>query len=175
MNIKKEVETKLKDILGMPFNRTDRAANLVWFGFGKTINVEDFPGEMRKAPQYSLNIQCCWRIVKDDKILVAYGDLYEPGSNWKGTDEEFFWDTNGMNLCDDGLEKLNRMHNRIFVQSIDADNLGGLKIYFSENYLLEIFADSSYDAEYWRFFNIEDDSPHLVITNNGIEKYHLIN
>lgn len=168
MNIKQEVETRLNDILGMPLTRTGRSANLVWFGFGKIIDVVDFHGNKGKAAQYSLNIQCCWRVVKDEKILVASGDMYVAGANWR--EEEFYWDTKGMNLCDDGLKKLISTTNKsLFVQSIQADNLGGLHICFSDNYTLEIFADYSYTEEYWRFFNRESKSPHLVITNEGIE------
>jgi len=67
---------------------------------------------------------------------------------------------------EDVKEKLN-------VRKIESDEVGGLKVFFTEDYVLEVFPDTSDEDEYsefWRFINFRNSSPHFVVTGFGIER-----
>ncbi|WP_182006877.1 hypothetical protein [Priestia aryabhattai] len=60
----------------------------------------------------------------------------------------------------------------MIVERFESDEVGGLKIFLSKGYSLEVFPDTSEDDEYsefWRLFNRKEDSLHFVVTGNGIE------
>jgi hypothetical protein len=56
-----------------------------------------------------------------------------------------------------------------FVLDVIADDDGGLRIVLTAGYTLEVIADHTRDAELWRFFRVIDESPHFVMTGQGIE------
>lgn len=123
--------------------------------------------------EYALHIQCSWRITKGNKILVASRDFYSPSSRWDEDNEDFDWDVQGNNLFDERIVSfMEDVKGHLIVERIDSDEVGGLKVFLSENYVLEAFPDTSEDDEYsefWRFLNHRGDSPHFIVTGNGIE------
>ena len=68
--------------------------------------------------------------------------------------------------------KIEDINEHTIVERVDSDEVGGLKIFLSQGYLLEVFPDTSEDDEYsefWRLFNRKEDSPHFVVTGNGVK------
>lgn len=169
--MKIEIENELNILLGLPLEDAGRSGNLVWFSFGKPLVIKNRNGTEKKAAEYALNVQCSWRITKENKILVASSDIYMPSKQWNGVEEEFEWDIQGMNRFDEHIEKLiKNIQSQVFVESIQADNIGGLKIFFTEHFLLELFPDeSTEDVEFWRIFIPGNISSHFVVMGKGIE------
>ncbi|MGE6261163.1 hypothetical protein ACQKCU_25375 [Heyndrickxia sporothermodurans] len=65
------------------------------------------------------------------------------------------------------------VNEHLFVERVDSDEVGGLKVFLSESYVLETFQDSSDANEnsgFWRFFGCKGDTPHFIVSGNGIEK-----
>lgn len=171
--MKIEIEEKLNLLSGLPLNTAGRAANLAWFGFGELLTVKNKKRIEKKVAEYALHVQCSWRITKDNKILVAYRDMYSPSKQWNGK-ENFEWDIQDANRFDERIEGLllTEFQPNVLVEEIQADSLGGVKIFFTEHYLLELFPDDSVEGEFWRFFSFREEvsSPHFVVTGKGIEK-----
>lgn len=171
--MKKEIKTALSKLLYLKLQYAGRASNLFWLGFGELISVTR-KGETKTVAEYALNIQCSWRISKGEKILVASRDFYSPFSGWEEDNGDFDWDVQGNNRFDERIKPfLESVQGNIIVESIESDDVGGLKVFLSEGFVLEVFPDSSEDDEYsefWRFFNRKDGSPHFVVAGNGIDK-----
>ena len=129
---------------------------------GKTTIVSD----------YSLHTESAWLIAINQRIIVASQDrLYPAGEDPYKDLLEFDWDRPGVNRCDERMNSFIEEHKEspLIVESLEADFLGGLKLYLSENTILEIFPNTSLDSEYWRFFKPGNTQKHFVITAHGIE------
>ena len=171
--MKEAIISELSKILGLKLQNAGRASNLFWLGFGEMISITKRERTDTVA-EYALNIQCSWRICKGKRILVASRDFYSPFSEWDEANGDFDWDVQGSNRFDELIKSLlKRVQGNIIVESIDSDEVGGLKVFLSEGFVLEVFPDSTQDDEYsefWRFFNRKNTSPHFVVTINGIDK-----
>lgn len=130
-------------------------------------------GKTEEVAEYALHIQCSWRIVKGNKIVVASRDFYSPRTGLDDENEYFEWDVQGNNRFDERIEFfIEGINEHTIVERVGSDEVGGLKIFLSQGYLVEGFPDTSEDDEYsefWRLFNRKEDSPHFVVTGNGIE------
>ncbi|MCM3728808.1 hypothetical protein M3226_24505 [Neobacillus cucumis] len=80
--------------MGLKLRNAGRASSLFWLGFGEMISVSR-KGETEETAEYALHIQCSWRIIKENKILVASRDFYSPRSGWNEDNEDFDWDIQG--------------------------------------------------------------------------------
>ncbi|WP_191557444.1 hypothetical protein [Metabacillus idriensis] len=61
---------------------------------------------------------------------------------------------------------LNEKKAKIHIKEVNADNLGGMKISFTDDTISEIFPDDSTEEEFWRVFAVS----HFVVTGFGIDK-----
>jgi hypothetical protein len=48
------------------------------------------------------------------------------------------------------------------VERIEADDVGGIEVFLSSG--------DDDDSEHWRFFNRKENSPHFVVSGEGIER-----
>ncbi|WP_182007553.1 hypothetical protein [Priestia aryabhattai] len=166
------IRSQIGKLIGLNLRYAGRASNLFWLGFGEMISVTR-RGKTEELAEYALDIQCSWRIIKDDKILVGSRDFYSPRSGWNEENDNFDWDVQGNNRFDERIESfIENAKEHVTVERVEPDEVGGIKIFLSQGYLLEVFPDTSEDDEYsefWRFFNRRENSPHFVVTGNGIE------
>ena len=63
-------------------------------------------GKTEEVAEYALHIQCSWRIVKGNKIVVASRDFYSPRTGLDDENEYFEWDVQGNNRFDERIEFL---------------------------------------------------------------------
>ena len=161
--IKKEIEDKLSPLLNAKWNCFGRAGNLLWSGFGKSVSIPDMKGNLRTVSEYALHVSCAWRLISENKILVACMDYYIPREGL--TDDNFNWELFGENRFDEKAILLSQDINRspIHVTDIQVDNLGGFKLYFNSKYLLEVFPNDSLGEEYWRLISNKPPSEHFVV------------
>lgn len=166
------IEVELGKIKGLKLQYAGRSSDLFWLGFGEIVQIIR-RGRTEETAEYALHIQCSWRITLDNKIVVASGDFYSPNSEWDDLNEDFDWDIQGNNRFDERIKAFLNDNVRLIVERIKADDVGGLVVFLSNGYKLETFPDSSEDdddSEHWRFFNRKENSPHFVISGDGIEK-----
>ncbi|MED4067588.1 hypothetical protein [Priestia megaterium] len=171
--MRKEIKLELESLVGSKINNMGRASNLFWLELGERLSVVR-RGRTIELSEYALNIQCSWRITQGNKIVVASRDFYYPSSDWNEVKEDFDWDVQGNNKFDEKLKYLMKsITEPLTVEKIDSDEIGGLKVFLSKDFTLNVFPDSSEDGEYnefWRFFTRGKGSFHFVVTGNGIEK-----
>jgi hypothetical protein len=171
--MKSKIESFLSCLIGLPLWSIGRAGDIEWFAFGN--ERREVPGRdnvTKIVSEYSLHVQCAWRIRNQDKIIVASRDrFYPPGNDPLSNLEEFEWDTPGGNRLDELISKLleERSLNPFIVISVRADTVGGVNINLIEGYRLEIFPDDSLSSEYWRFFKPFSEQEHFIITGHGVE------
>lgn len=171
--MKEEITSEIEKLVGLKMQHAGRASNLFWLGFGDIVEVNR-RGKIEETAEYVLHIQCSWRITMDNKIIVASRDFYSPNSKWDDeNDGDFEWGEQGNNRFDERIEIFIKNNKQLKVKQIDADNIGGLILTFSNGYLLQIFPDASGDddySEHWGFFSGKENGPHFVVTGKGIEK-----
>ncbi|MDC7722793.1 hypothetical protein [Priestia megaterium] len=170
--MREAIRSQIGKLIGLNLQYAGRASNLFWLGFGELISVTR-RGKTEELAEYALDIQCSWRIIKDNKILVGSRDFYSPRTGWNQENDDFDWDVQGNNRFDERIESfIENTKEHVAVERVEPDEVGGLKIFLSQGYLLEVFPDTSEDDEYsefWRFFNRRENSPHFVVTGNGTE------
>ncbi|AYE53337.1 hypothetical protein OEA_26940 (plasmid) [Priestia megaterium NCT-2] len=171
--MREEIKLQLESLVGSKLTNIGRASNLFWLELGERLSVVR-RGRTIELSKYALNIQCSWRITRGNKIVVASRDFYSLSSDWNEIKEDFDWDVQGNNKFDEKVEYLVKsIKEPLTVEKIDSDEIGGLKVFLSKDFTLNVFPDSSEDDEYsefWRFFTRGKDSFHFVVTGNGIEK-----
>jgi hypothetical protein len=172
--MKKKIENYFTQIVGLPLRDLGRASDLLWISLGKDIQLLNKRSKRTEiSGEYSLNVQCSWRLVSNAEIILGSKDFYIPNSTIKDIGEEFDWDIKGNNRFDEQVNILSaKIKSKIFISSIIVDDLGGIKIIFTDNYYFEIFPDESLkeDNEFWRIFIPGNVNSHLVVTGNGIEE-----
>lgn len=168
--LKELIEEKLKCLIGKPLIDAGRASNLVWFSFGQARLIPTRTGKFKIVGDFSLNVQCSWRVSYQERLVVASKDIYRPKRSWQGDVDNFFWDIPGMSRCDDKLESfIKESKSKLSVSFIEADDLGGIKIILLNNTILELFPDESEDSEHWRFFTPGSEESHFIVTPDGID------
>lgn len=167
--IKDKIHQSLSALIGMPLWAAGRAADLAWFHFGQRRTVKDFRGNPKEVGEFALHLQCAWRIVQGDRVVVASRDLYYPaGSNTTEVPEGFRWDVQGANRLDERLERFLQDASP-FVVHVEAGLAGAFHLFLGNNVSLEVFPDDSFDGEHWRLFRPYLDEPHFVVNGTGIE------
>ena len=170
--MREATKSKLDKLVGLNLRYAGRASNLFWLGFGEKILVTR-RGKREEVAEYALHIQCSWRIAKGNKIVVGSRDFYSPRTGLENENGHFEWDVQGNNRFDERIESIiEDIDENTIVERVDSDEVGGLKIFLSQGYLLEVFPDTSEDDEYsefWRLFKRKEDSSHFVVTGNGLK------
>jgi len=164
-NLSDIIESKLSIINNLPVRYIGRACNMVWIGFGEDITTKNH----KNVAKYALHLQCDFRIIDSEKIILGSSDIYEPNSITEWT-ENFNWDISGANLYDEIAKTISGIYKteQIIVTKISADNYGDIKIEISNGYIIEIFLSSSSKEECWRFFESGNNDSHFVITGKGV-------
>jgi hypothetical protein len=165
-----EINRALSPLAGKRLWGFRRAADLAVFHFGARRVVSD-RGSLLEVGDYALHLQCAWRIVRDETVLVGSGDVYYPPESVNGERAESFdWDR-GPNLRDLRLSALfEETQQGFLVSRAQAENAGSFEISFELGLALQVFPDDSVqEHEHWRLFVPDSDKPHFVVTGTGIE------
>jgi hypothetical protein len=175
LSIQQQVESVMAPLVGMPLWDAGRAADLLWLAFGPRRTIQDFRGESREVGEYALHVQCAWRFVQGEKVVVGNRDLYYPRGYTDPKQEipkEFNWDVQGANRCDEVLAGLFAGGAKQFVVlRVQAGQAGELALLLESGLTLQVFPNDSLVGEHWRLFTPGSDAPHWVYTGNGLERH----
>lgn len=166
----RDIAGALNRLVGLPMIGRRRAADLEAFRFGSRFEVNTHTGDRRGVSQYDLHVQCPWRIIAQDRILVGYSDHFMPPT---GTQEEDFDPreaqvTRRDELLDQFLAP--PLGDPRMVVSSSASLIGDVSIGFDDDSVLELFPDMASgddQSEFWRL--LLPDGRHLIVTPRGIE------
>ncbi len=168
--MKEKIESVLHDLIGLQLTKTTRAANMECLKFGEQ-QVVSTNGELWEVGEFGIHLQCSWRFVDEEKILIGSQDVYEPEDENAEYDEDFDWEAG--NLRDIKMRKLIDT-NKLVVETTTADNYGGAEIRFSNKVKLQLFpAYSKIDdyCEYWRLLdNRVESKKHIIVSGTGVEQ-----
>lgn len=111
--------------------------------------------------KYALHIQSSWKIVDTNRkiIIVAHLDEFTEISQSNEKKETIF---------DKKMNEQRPIIENLKVITCSMNNVGDLKIKFSNGYVLEIFIDTSEEEECWRILKMESDEKHYVVYGNGV-------
>jgi len=105
--MQQKIQTAASALIGMPLWDAGRASDLAWFIFGERRSVRDYQGNSREIGEFSLHVQCAWRLLQRDRTIVGNRDLYYP-AGWGMDSPEvpagFKWDVQGANRLDERLK-----------------------------------------------------------------------
>jgi hypothetical protein len=159
-----EIEARLAVLVGLPFWRTTRAADLQGFQFGTKVLRTDRSGQTVEVGEYILHVQCAFRFRVGHNLVVASRDRYEV------IDGGDTWDRRGANLLDVRMEQLVAGHCPINVTAVRATLTGDVTIELGPELILEVWVDDSSSDEHWRFFKRGDESPHVVFASGRAQE-----
>ena len=172
-----QIDNPTSVLIGKPLWRCTRAAEMACFQFGARHLRRDFFDKDCEVGDYALHVQCSWRIIRSDEILVGKEDLYQP-QDQATSDPVFDWKK--ANLQDARVRKLFADNQRQFTVVGTALRAGGeLDILFDDELRLEVFPNSSlqtHDMEHWRLFApsvdpaLRGEAPQLVFSGAGLRQ-----
>ena len=175
LSIQQQVESVIAPLVGIPLWDAGRAADLLWLAFGQRQTIQDFRGKPREVGEYALHVQCAWRFVQGEKVVVGNRDLYYPRGYRDPKDEipkGFDWDVQGANRCDEVLVELFAGGTKQFVvQRVEAGRAGELALLLEGGITLQVFPNDSLDGEHWRLFRPGSHESHFVFTGQGLERH----
>jgi hypothetical protein len=165
-----QVQKALEVLIGEPLWSSGRAADLEWFQFGQRRNVKDVRGGTKEVGEYSLHVQCAWRIRHGDQVIVGSRDLYYPPEETDDPPDDFDWDVQGANRRDKRIAQLFENETRQFlVRQVEVGAAGSFTIVLDDDYALEVFPQDSLSGEHWRIFKPYVEEPHFVFTGKGLD------
>jgi len=165
--MREQIEAVLVNLVGLPLQSTDRAANMQVFKFGNLHIVTD-GRRSGTIGDYSLHIQCAWNIAGPDGVVVGSRNRHYPAGDLYQERPDLDLSVLGANRCDEQIAQLFQAHVDAspIVESVDANEIGDLCIRLSGNFILQVFPDSSLGAEYWRLLDTHDGGSHFVMTSH---------
>lgn len=139
------------------------------FQFGELEVVSGRYGSGKRG-EYALHIQCTWRIVGPQGIIVGSGDLYYPAGDPRVVDENFDWAEAESTQRDQRVAGLlaGWSGSQPVVESVESDDVGSIRIALTQGFIIEVFPDSSLETEMWRLLT-RGSLDHFVVTGRGIE------
>jgi hypothetical protein len=162
--LKTLIEMRLQCLKGLALAKATRASNMQCFHFGKERAGSNRKGEAIRICDFTLHVQCAWRLIEQKGIIVGQHDMYLPATNHTHSSADFDWEEPGANRCDQRIAELFDANKcDLTVIEIEADTAGTLRLMMQGGIRLEIFPDSSAEEEHWRFFQPGTGNPHLVI------------
>ncbi len=171
--LREKAESVLLPVVGLTFWGINRAVDMQMFQFGQRRHTLGWRGREGVRGDYGLHVQCPWRIVGPEGIVVGSHDVYYPPGDPDIEPPDFKWDTIGANRRDQRLSALFavREEKPFVVTGVIADNVGGVTITLSDGYKLELWPYDSRPNEHWRLLQHHGEKArHFVMTGAGIEE-----
>ena len=173
--LKDEIERGLAPLIGQPLWDAGRDSAMLWLQLGERRMRPDVQLGRREVGAYALHVSCPWRLVGPEGLVVASGDLFTPADPLADL-EDFEWDAPGANWCDVRLQAFiaATADAPLAVSVVSADELGSLRLFFGDQFVLDVFPDSSYaahvESEFWRLLQPGSGAPHFVVGSAGIAR-----
>jgi len=166
--MKADLDRMLARLVGKSMWIARRAADMATFQFGERRQRQTHDGRTAEVGEFALHVQCAWRILRGDKVVVGSRDLYSPANHddSQPNPETFDWDRDP-NRRDALLHDLFDGGTRAYVvTAAQTGRAGTCGIDFDQGMRLELFPDDSSAGEHWRLFEI--GGAHVVVSVNEI-------
>jgi hypothetical protein len=154
------VKEALAALMGLRWSLSSYACLQV-FGFGETR-----PRDGGMVAEYSLHVQCPWRLVRNGSVICGSFDRFIESAGGNPLDSIL------MRLFDNtkhGRMPLENKTGDFVVQEVEADGFGGFTLRLSPDYELSVFPAGS-ASEHWRLFQPGLETPHFVVEAGSVSK-----
>jgi hypothetical protein len=167
-------------LIAKPVTRSQRVLEMEMFMFGSETDITNRDGKLRKRSEFSLHVQCPWRITASGRVIVQYTDLLDSP---RGPSKRSFNPEHDPTRRDELLVEFfqERTTQPRTVVKTNTLSDGESQIAFDDGALLELSPSASdplrpggWDpaSEYWRL--TLPDGVHLVMTGKGLYSVGLI-
>jgi hypothetical protein len=147
--MKKVIHQALTPLVGLPLRYIGRSSNMLFVEFGTLHEVSARDGSAKTVYDWSIQIQCPWRISQHSQIVIAYRDFYysDVAKSNQAVMNKSRFDSTLASLCAE-FEAAPPG-----VVSVDSDDTGAFSLNLSEGYRLEaIPAENTESGKHWRVF-----------------------
>ena len=159
-----QINDEVKILIGKKVLEFGRAADLLWIALDGLIDFKSIlDGKISKKPKYALHVMCPWRLVQDNKIVLAAHDMYWPPNAGDSLDD-FDWNAQGNNRFDVRACEINDImeEKAVTISAADVSELGDLTIQMTDGFCLQVLVCNSMRKEYWRMLDFVGDR-HIVV------------
>jgi len=171
VTLQDRINTALSPLIGLQLWGAARSANMEMFALGERVTRLDRKREDVEVGEYALHIQCPWRIIGPDGVIVGSEDRNYPedeNANW----EKF--DLDGPSRCEARMNGWLKEYSEapLKVERVESDHTGGFELFLEHDFVLEVFPANSLRGEYsehWRLFRPTKEG-HFVVAGHGVEE-----
>lgn len=172
--MQEEIERALAPLVGRPLFDAGRAGAMLWLQFGDHRPGPADERDARDVGEYAIHVSCAWRLIGPHGIYVASGDLFTPADPTVDP-SDFEWDAPGANWCDVRLRAFvaETAGSPRAVSGVSSDEIGSLRLFLGEDFVLDVFPDSSdaahVETEFWRLLQPGTAGAHVVVGSYGLD------
>jgi hypothetical protein len=163
-------ESALRALIGLRLRCVGSAADMLWIHVGE-FGVADVEGESREVGEWALHLQCPWRFIDSESIVLASMDFYYSSDGNEDNPSAI----GGESLFNRRATQLNRVLEAGDFQVTDVlvGACGAFQLIFTPYFHFAVFpasSDGSSHGEFWRLFQPGQKRPHYVVAPGGIEE-----
>lgn len=165
-----EIEKYLQKVIGQQVIFIGFDKDMLIIEFGDYVDMQTEDEHFQKKARYNLHVTSTYRILTDDEKQVFLGDLdiYTPSEKYKDR-EDFDWQRWETTLFGERIRTW-MVGRKFYVKSAFVNPLGDLRMYFTNGYILEVYADTvAPDRECWCFFDRNESRKFVIVYGNKIE------
>lgn len=162
-----EAISRLNDLVGKKIRYIGRCLEIVWIGFGDTVIRKSLRGEEDFVAERSLHIQCPFRLIDENEIILGYDDLFTSNNKENPRVDLNIYNSTIFDTKCDYINSSDYIDKKVV--DVKLSPFGDLSIRL-ENFEIQTFAaDSNGEDEVWRLFKTGIDEEHLVVYSNRID------
>jgi hypothetical protein len=163
-------ESALRALQGLRLRCAGRACDLLWLHFGDYRTVVDRRGMTREVGEWALHLQCPWRFIRSNSIVLASTDFYY----YPEGEDSYDFQRGGESLFDRRANQFNRVLDtgEFRVSNVSCGVCGEFRLTLSPELHFSVFpaaSDGSPFGEFWRLFRPSEEEPHYVVSTEGTE------
>lgn len=157
----------LAELIGQPLWKCGRAEDMHWFALGERRQTRSPMGQILERAEFGLHVQCPWRIMRGERVLVGGADVVDPRPDSRRGPEKFRAERLG-SISDVLLKKLNErvLPARVLSTALEPGHL--LRLTFEFDLTLQVFPDGVTEVDHWRLFRQGVSAPHLLCRGGAL-------
>jgi hypothetical protein len=155
----KAIYHALKPLVGLPLRHISRSSNMLFVQFGEPREISSRDGGFKAVYEWTVQIQCPWRISQHSRVVIAYRDFYysDVAQNNQAVMNKSRYDSVLSSLCTE-FETIPPE-----VVSIETDDTGAFSLHLRDDYRLDaIPAENTASGKHWRIFEPGTDGRSFV-------------
>jgi hypothetical protein len=157
--VNKLIQKALVPLIGLRLRHISRSSNMLFLQFGEAREISSRDGGLKAVYDWTIQIQCPWRISQHSRVVIAYRDFYysDVAQNNQAVMNKSRYDSVLGSLC----TEFGTAPPRVIL--IDTDDTGAFSVHLSDDYRLDaIPAENTASGKHWRIFEPGTDGRSFV-------------